>query len=314
MRGDLDIRLLRNFVAVAEELHFSRAAQRLFIAQQALSRDIRRLEERAGTALFVRSTRRVELTEAGHRLLDRARELIALHDETVQALRDESRPVTVDVVGSELTPALVLAEARQRAPDVEFFARYHTGIASVPLLLSGELDVTFGRSPDLPSQLNRHVVRLEPLAVLVPHRHPLADQEEIPLRSMSGPDRPCIHSGDQVTPGWEDAMHQLLESDQIEPDQFHPQVQGQDELAHHVRERNAPILTVASQPSVPGAVLRPVVDPVPYFPWAMIWRPEVDPPAIQALLEAITTLSEANNWLAAPRQAWLPQPESDARR
>lgn len=255
----------------------------------------------------------MELTEAGRRLLDRARELIALHDETVQALRDEPRPVTVDVVGSELTPALVLTKARQRAPDVEFFARYHTGVASVPLLLSGELDVTFGRSPDLPSQLNRHVVRLEPLAVLVPDRHPLADQEAIPLRSMSGPDRPCIHSGDQVTPGWEDAMLQLLAPDQIEPDQFHPRVQGQDELAHHVRERNAPILTVASQPSVPGAVLRPVVDPVPYFPWAMIWRPEMDPPAVQALLEAITTLSEDNNWLAAPRQAWLPQPESDAR-
>jgi DNA-binding transcriptional LysR family regulator len=126
---------LRYFVAVAEELHFSRAAQRLFMAQQALSRDIRRLEERLGVRLLDRTTRRVELTPAGHTLLARARELLALYDTTIGELRGEPRSLTIDVVGPGLTPTLVLAQARQQAPDMEFFARFHTGSeAAVPLL------------------------------------------------------------------------------------------------------------------------------------------------------------------------------------
>jgi DNA-binding transcriptional LysR family regulator len=74
---DVDMRLLRHFVAVAEELHFTRAATRLYVAQQALSRDIRRLEEHVGVQLFIRTTRRVALTAEGERLLVRARELLA---------------------------------------------------------------------------------------------------------------------------------------------------------------------------------------------------------------------------------------------
>lgn len=89
---ELDLRALRYFVAAAEELHFTRAAARLFIAQQALSRDIARLERELGTQLFVRTTRRVALTPAGERLLVRARELLALHDATWRELRPQARP------------------------------------------------------------------------------------------------------------------------------------------------------------------------------------------------------------------------------
>jgi DNA-binding transcriptional LysR family regulator len=84
MVDELEFRLLRYFVAVAEELHFSRAARRLFVAQQAVSRDIRRLEGRLGVTLLDRDTRQVTLTPAGVRLLARARQLLALHDETAQ--------------------------------------------------------------------------------------------------------------------------------------------------------------------------------------------------------------------------------------
>jgi DNA-binding transcriptional LysR family regulator len=80
MPDELDPRLLRYFVAVAEELHFTRAAARLYGAQQALSRDIARLERQLGVRLFTRTTRRVALTREGQRLLVRARELLALRE------------------------------------------------------------------------------------------------------------------------------------------------------------------------------------------------------------------------------------------
>src|SRR5512133_1087047 len=89
---ELDLRLLRSFVAVAEELHFTRAANRLYVAQQALSRDIRRLESQIGVPLFARSTRHVSLTADGERLLAHARSLLALNDAAVGELRGTTRP------------------------------------------------------------------------------------------------------------------------------------------------------------------------------------------------------------------------------
>src|SRR4051812_39420164 len=91
---DLDTRLLRAFVAVAEELSFTRAAQRLFLAQQALSSQVQQLETRLGVKLFERTTRKVELTEAGERLLPHARaalEALATATKELDALKRAER-------------------------------------------------------------------------------------------------------------------------------------------------------------------------------------------------------------------------------
>src|SRR5215203_5950279 len=96
--GELDLRLLRYFVAVAEELHFTRAAARLFVAQQALSREIANLERQLSTSLFQRTTRRVVLTPAGELLLARARELLAAHDVLWRDLVALPRTAVVDVL------------------------------------------------------------------------------------------------------------------------------------------------------------------------------------------------------------------------
>lgn len=314
MPDDLDIRLLRYFVAVAEELHFSRAAQRLFVAQQALSRDIRRLEDRLGARLFDRTTRRVELTSSGRKLLTRARELIALHDLTLHELRDYAPSMTVDVVGPGLTPTLVLAAARRLAPEMEFFVRFHTGTeAAVPLLLADRLDITFGRHPGPADGLRQRVVRYEPLAVLLPAGHPHAGLAEIPLQDLKG-NGLCYRAGNHATPAWDQAVLQLLGPWGVDRTLAHPHVEGgADELAQHIRDRSSPILTMSTQPPVPGAVLRPVVDPVVLFPWAMIWRADLTHPALNALNVAIDELT-ANDWLEIPAGAWLPEPEASANR
>jgi DNA-binding transcriptional LysR family regulator len=307
---DVEIRLLRHFVAVAEELHFSRAAQRLYVAQQALSRDIRRLEDRLGVRLLDRTTRRVILTPAGRTLLERAHDLLSLYDTTVRELHGERRSLTVDVVGAGLTPTVVLAQARRAAPHMEYFARFHTGAQPVlPLLLAGQLDVTFGRNPGAPDGLRQRPVRHEPVAVLLPDHHPLARLDAVPLPALRGTGV-CYRAGDHATPGWEHAILQLLTPLGIDTTGAHPHVHGTGELAQHIRDRDAPILTMTTQPAVPGAVLRPLTEPVALFPWAMIWRADANHPGLHALNTAVDAIAGTGDWLSTPDGAWLPEPEA----
>jgi DNA-binding transcriptional LysR family regulator len=209
MADELDLRLLRHFVAVAEELHFSRAAARLYVAQQALSRDVGRLERQLGVRLFSRTTRRVALTLEGERLLVRARELLALHDQTLQELGDHDRPLLVDLLAEGHTPARVLQAARRHAPHLELVARFHGGLgAALQLLLADRLDVAFGRSEGLgrpfpARQLTRRLVRLEPLALLLPSEHPLTALEEVPLAALRGT-RVDVSAGNEQAPEWVD--------------------------------------------------------------------------------------------------------------
>jgi DNA-binding transcriptional LysR family regulator len=122
---DVDLRQLRYFIAVAEELHFSRAAERLHLDQPTLSRHVRRLEEKLGVKLFVRTTRTVALTDAGEVFLDKAREVITAADSAVNAARDANGARTgvlrvgmmVQVAEPLRSQAFNLFEARY--PDVE---------------------------------------------------------------------------------------------------------------------------------------------------------------------------------------------------
>jgi DNA-binding transcriptional LysR family regulator len=144
---NVDPRLFRSFLAVAQELHFGRAAARLYVAQQALSRDIARLERELGVPLFVRSTRRVALTLEGERLVPRAAELLALHDQILDELRGSDQPLIVDALRDRSTASRVLLMARELAPDLEIEGRFHGGFgAAYPELLAHRLDVIFGRS------------------------------------------------------------------------------------------------------------------------------------------------------------------------
>lgn len=146
-----DPRLLRAFVVVAEELHFTRAAARLYIAQQALSRDIRRLERELGAELFVRTTRQVALTADGERLLPYARRVLDAHADLAAAFADPAaRPLFVDLNTDGMAAARVLARARELAPECELMARFESGLTwAADEILAGRLDVSFGRAAGL---------------------------------------------------------------------------------------------------------------------------------------------------------------------
>ena len=195
VRPELDLRLLRAFVAVAEELHFTRAASRLFVAQQALSRDIRRLESQLGVRLFVRSTRSVTLTADGERLLVHARGLLALNDAALRDLARRRPPAAGrrHRRGPHRCPHR--RRRRRAAPQHEFTVRYGGGLgAALPQLLAGRLDVAFGRpraSPrPFPAELTRRLVRYEPLGAAAPRRRS-------PGRAGRDPDGAAARRGDR---------------------------------------------------------------------------------------------------------------------
>jgi DNA-binding transcriptional LysR family regulator len=190
MNPDLEIRHLRYFVAVAEELHFGRAALRLHIAQPPLSQQIRRLEEMLGHALFLRTSREVRLTAVGEELLERARHTLKKIDADVAAAqrigRGEAGALTVGFIGSGMLTALpkMLGRYRRQYPAVDLQLReFHTA-ALVDALLNGTVDVGFRRDAGEIEGLHVEVLLAEPYVAALPRKHPLAQQKTVAIRSL----------------------------------------------------------------------------------------------------------------------------------
>lgn len=315
MPRDLDIRRLRYLVAVAEELHFTKAAQRLHVAQQAISREIRALEDELGVALFDRTTRRVSLTPAGKLAVERASELIALHDQFRHDLTGHRRPLIVDIVADQLTPHLVVEVARATTTDERFVIRTGGGLAAaMPGLIGGAIDVAFGHIDprQLPRRLAHRIVRYEPLGLLLPKQHPLARLEQVPLARLRG-HTVDVSSGNPHATEWTALGEALLAEYGGHPSPPHPHVDGPEETRRHLYAENRPILTHTTVPTVPDAVVRPLVDPVPLYPWRMLWRRRLRHPALNALQEAIDQTAAQHDWLIVPPDSWQP-PHAPARR
>jgi DNA-binding transcriptional LysR family regulator len=318
--NELEIRALRYFVAAAEELNFTRAAERLFVAQQALSREIQRLEARLGTKLFLRTTRRVTLTPDGERLLIRARDLVARHDAVWADVHGPvAQPTVIDLMSDgRLTGTRLLDLARARAPTIEFRGRYSGGTGeALERLATGRLDVVLGRVDWLEAipypTIEGVLVRLEPLALLLPASHPLARQDAIRVRSLKGLEIDGLPPHSR-TPEWADLITQFFAMSGSHSTPPHLPAVGLQEQGYHLVRQGLPILTSADHVEVPGGVMRPLVDPVPLYAWSMAWRRDAASDGLTALRDAAAELATAEGWLEAiddvGHGAWLPEPDA----
>jgi DNA-binding transcriptional LysR family regulator len=313
MPAHLDPRLLRAFVVVAEELHFTRAAARLYVAQQALSRDVRRLERELGAELFLRSTRQVTLTADGERLLPYARRVLEAQDELLAACTSSgrARPLLVDLNSPGLvTGRRVLHRARELAPDCELMARYESGLTgAAEQILSGRLDVSFGRfaglDPALRSGLERQPVRYEPMAVVLPEEHPLAALPGIPVAGLAG-ETVYAGAGNPRTSEWTDLASRLFEGYGIRLAPPLPLAVGDEEFERIMGKTRYPVLAVVDFPALPRTVRRPLVDPVPLSPVSLVWRRGLVHPGLDALRAAAAQIAAAQGWLRRPEGSWLP--------
>ncbi|WLQ05777.1 LysR family transcriptional regulator [Arthrobacter oryzae] len=188
----MEFKELEAFVAVAEELHFSRAAERLQIAQPPLSYRIQQLEKQLKIKLFNRNTRSVTLTDAGERLLGPARKVLADVELAQAAARSltagESGRVRLGFAGassSKILPPLA-QEVRRRYPGIDFVLQGQIyANAALDQVVNGQLDLGFVRLPIPHRDVSYRVVEHERLICALPSSHPLAGESEVSLEHLA---------------------------------------------------------------------------------------------------------------------------------
>jgi len=188
---------MRCFAAVAEELHFGRAARRLEILPAALGRRIRQLEENLGVRLLLRTTRSVALTPDGVAMLEGAQDILARADALARGLRERARRPgftlkigAIDTAAAGLVPDL-LQDFRKRRPDVVVQLTEDKTIRLLPRLLSGRLDLALIRPPGQMDRRIEHTMLFhETPVVAVPVRHALARRRRIGIGALA--DQPLI--------------------------------------------------------------------------------------------------------------------------
>jgi LysR family hca operon transcriptional activator len=209
----MDLRLLRYFIAVAEELSFTRAAERLYIAQPSLSQQIRQLEAFVGTPLFLRDKHRIELSEAGRIFLREARAMLTSMEHAVtlarQAARAEAGIITIAVVpGPERKVfSAVLATLLRKYPRIQVVLRSLTSPEQVAALKNRDINVGVLRGPIQDEEIASEILVREDFIVLLPSDQALAREKRIALPKLAA--LPHIGVSRVVAPGLHDAVNQI---------------------------------------------------------------------------------------------------------
>jgi len=297
----LDLRKLRSFVAVAEDLHFGRAAERLHIAQPVLSRQIRRLEQELGETLLVRTSRGVALTPAGLHLLDEARSLLAAASAAgrrFRALTRGERSLALGFfIGDDVTEALQAFS--RRCPDASVTLLRTYWHDQVDVLLDGRADVGFVHLPITETGLELLPVRSEPRLAVLSIGHPAAGQGAISIADLAD-DPVIVQRG--APPAWE-AFHNVDPRPDGRSPRRGPAVDNLEEKVQQVAARRAISFVPASVAAAylhPGVVYVPVTD-IPAIQVCLAWRSGPRSPLVAAFVASVTERAPGHTPLADPR-------------
>lgn len=190
MRSDLNLHLLEQFVALARTRNFTRAAEEMHLSQPALSRAIQKLEDQLGQPLFERKPREVVLTDLGEVLLERAREILKLMEDTFAELSDAGRRGrirlgAIPTIAPYFLPGLLSSFARSH-PDISVIVQEDTTENLIRRCSHGELDLAILALPIIAKNLEVEPLFDEELLLVVPVGHPLAASKTLPIGVVEG--------------------------------------------------------------------------------------------------------------------------------
>jgi DNA-binding transcriptional LysR family regulator len=295
---EMELRQLASFVAVAEELHFRRAAERLHLAQPSLSQHVRGLEAELGVQLFERNRRGAALTTAGQALLPEARELLARADQAAAVARSTglgergrlrlslTRSLTGGIAGA------IVAAYRTRYPEVELELSVGNTMLHMEQLLEGDIDVGFVRPPLEQPGLEELVLGREPMVCVLPQDHPLAERDRVRPDELRG--EPLVWWPEQHGPGaWREVRREVYGDPPWPPiDRTEPE---EERIVSAVAE-GAGISFIMLERSrslrIPGAVYRRFASPEPTMGIALAWRSGDSLPTLHRVRELAAELAE----------------------
>jgi DNA-binding transcriptional LysR family regulator len=285
----VELRHLRYFIAVAEELNFSRAAERLHMAQPPLSAAIRQLERDLGVELFARTTREVRLTDAGRAFLRGARRTLA---DAERAAEDAKRAADGELgqlriayswsTRFETLPALGRA-FRASHPDVELLSQEMWNARMPAAFGSGSIDVALSLCPEIAAELELAPIHSERLVALVPEAHPVAREDAIPLSALA--DEDFILFPREIAPRLHDAFVAIYRRAGFEPrvrnESFHT---GWDlgVLTDIPAVAMAPESVARGLPD--GIVAVTLSEPTDSLETCLMWRADDTSPAVAAFV------------------------------
>ena len=288
----MELRHLRYFITVAEELNFSRAALKLFTAQPSLSQQIKDLEEDVGVKLLHRTKRKVELTDEGTVFLEQARLTLAQADKAIamarQVLKAKQQMLRigfVPVAEMKIFP-YVLPNLRMQNSELKIELLSLNNVEQMKLLKKGELDVTFTRHNFHNEEIESQFVLREPLIFLLPKDHPLAKYERIPVKELNGID--FIIPAAEQSSTLHTAILDFAKTNQIE---FNI-VQKTDNISLNIKAISTG-LGCAILPSyiapftTDNTVIRPLDVELPYLDLYVNYRKNNPSVAVQAFIELL---------------------------
>jgi len=303
----MELRHLRYFVAVANELHFGRAAEKLHISQPPLSMQIRALEDELGVALLNRTRRHVSLTRAGQAFLQDARQILEKTDQAILTARRAGRGEIgelavgfISVADYNLLP-LVLREFRRRYPMVSLSLKEATTDTQLEDLREGRIDVGFLLPPVTEPGIQSVPVLREPLIAALPERHPLAAASEaIALSELAN--TPFIITPRHMAPGLYDDIVSFCHAAGFSPQVTQEAIQMQTVISLVSAEMGVALIPRSLRNlKRTGVVYKSLKEKSPMSEIHLAWRIGDSLPALQLFLRLARQMAVPDETQIAPR-------------